>query len=256
DLEFAADEKAWCTLKVEVNNKVLGKKLGKGLAAVKKQVEALTHEQALQYQTTQTITLNDNVVLSGDDLLVKRDFKGDKSIYEADVSPDGRLMVVIDVREDDALRSQGFAREFVNRVQKLRKKAGLVAVEQFAATVAGTLGTVPAPLSLKPHNSVTIVSEMSEFAGSSVEIFVARPAILFADITENNDVALQHAHAYVATMEYAKVRDMVAADAEGAITVTIQDEVVQLVNNKDLFFEPKDKVAHTPTLSATFKWMV
>ncbi|RHY02101.1 hypothetical protein DYB36_005671 [Aphanomyces astaci] len=256
DLEFAADEKAWCTLKVEVNNKVLGKKLGKGLAAVKKQVEALTHEQALQYQTTQTITLNDNVVLSGDDLLVKRDFKGDKSIYEADVSPDGRLMVVIDVREDDALRSQGFAREFVNRVQKLRKKAGLVAVEQFVATVAGTLGTVPAPLSLKPHNSVTIVSEVSEFAGSSVEIFVARPAILFADITENNDVALQHAHAYVATMEYAKVRDMVAADAEGAITVTIQDEVVQLVKNKDLFFEPKDKVAHTPTLSATFKWMV
>lgn len=36
-----ADEKAWCTLTAESNNKVLGKRLGKELAAVKKALAKL-----------------------------------------------------------------------------------------------------------------------------------------------------------------------------------------------------------------------
>ncbi|CAK4076019.1 unnamed protein product [Aphanomyces euteiches] len=275
DLEFAADEKSWCTLKVEVNNKVLGKRLGKALSSVKKQVEGLSHEQALAYQTNQTITLEGDIVLSGEDLFVKREFKGDKTIYEADVSADGRLMVVIDVREDNDLKSQGYAREFVNRVQKMRKKAGLVvgdkihvyfqeragkdspiteAVKQFVSTVAGTLGTTPAPLSLKPKDSVTIISEVCEFAGSSVDILVTRPAVLFTDDDVSTDVAVQNARIFVATMDYSKFRDTLTSD--GSVTVTIQEEVVQLVNNKDVFVDPKDKVANTAALKSSFAWML
>ncbi|KAF0683465.1 Aste57867_24499 [Aphanomyces stellatus] len=275
DLEFAADEKEWCTLKVEVNSKVLGKRLGKALSSVKKQVEALTHEQALSFQVNQTMTLQDNVVLSGDDLFVKREFKGDKTIYEADVSANGRLMVVIDVREDNDLRSQGYAREFVNRVQKMRKKAGLVvgdkihvyfkevdgkdlpiteAVKQFVGTVAGTLGTTPAPLALQPKDSVTIISEECQFAGSTVDIVVARPAVLFADADGDADAALKNAQVFVSTMEFAKVRDTLVS--AGAITVAIQNEVVQLANNKDVFVDPKDKVANTPSLQTSLGWML
>lgn len=36
-----ADEKAWCTLTAEANNKVLGKRLGKELAGVKKALAKL-----------------------------------------------------------------------------------------------------------------------------------------------------------------------------------------------------------------------
>lgn len=36
-----ADEKSWCTLKAEANNKVLGKRLGKALAGVKKALAKL-----------------------------------------------------------------------------------------------------------------------------------------------------------------------------------------------------------------------
>lgn len=35
------DEKAWCTLTAEANNKVLGKRLGKQLAGVKKALAKL-----------------------------------------------------------------------------------------------------------------------------------------------------------------------------------------------------------------------
>ncbi|OQR89611.1 isoleucyl-tRNA synthetase [Thraustotheca clavata] len=268
DLVFAQDEKEWCSLKVEVNNKAVGKRLGKALANVKKQVAALTHEQALAYQRTQTITLADNVVLSGDDLFIKREFKGDKKIYEADVSADGSLMVVIDVREDELLKAQGVAREFVNRVQKMRKKAGLVvadkihvyfkesekssaitkAIEHFVGTVVGTLGTTPAPVALKPKDAVTIISEVCEFANSLVEIFVVRPAVLFAAPDASSSAQI-----YVATMDYNKARD--ALIAQGKLTVAVPKNV-DLVWNKDVFLEAKDKVANTPELAATLSWML
>lgn len=36
-----ADEKAWCTLSAEANNKVLGRRLGTKVAAVKKELATL-----------------------------------------------------------------------------------------------------------------------------------------------------------------------------------------------------------------------
>ncbi|EQC39640.1 isoleucyl-tRNA synthetase [Saprolegnia diclina VS20] len=268
DLVFAADEKEWCSLKVEVNNKVVGKRLGKQLGAVKKIVEALSHDDALSYQRTQRITLTNGVELSGDDLFVKREFKGDKKIYEADVSVDGALMVVIDVREDDLLKSQGVAREFVNRVQKMRKKAGLVvadkihvyfkesaastvitkAIETFVGSVAGTLGTTPAPGALQPSEAVVIVSEVCEFANSSVEIVVVRPAVLFA-----TPDATSSAQVFVATMDYAKARD--ALVGAGHLNVAVPAPAT-LTLNKDVFLDAKDKVAYTESLRASLGWML
>ena len=45
---------------------------------------------------------------------------------EMDAIVEGEVMAVLDLRPDEALREAGLAREVVNRVQKLRKKAGLL----------------------------------------------------------------------------------------------------------------------------------
>lgn len=42
--------------------------------------------------------------LGGDDLMLKRGFKGDAGVYEACVSEDGKLMVVLDTRQDAQVR--------------------------------------------------------------------------------------------------------------------------------------------------------
>jgi len=44
---------------------------------------------------------------------------------DMDANAEGEVMAVLDLRADDSLRDAGMAREVVNRVQKLRKKAGL-----------------------------------------------------------------------------------------------------------------------------------
>ena len=45
---------------------------------------------------------------------------------DVDAAVDGRLMAILDLRLDDSLAEEGLGREVVNRVQKLRKKTGLV----------------------------------------------------------------------------------------------------------------------------------
>lgn len=39
--------------------------------------------------------------LAGDDLMLKRGFKGDANVFEAAVSEDGKLMVLLDTRQDE-----------------------------------------------------------------------------------------------------------------------------------------------------------
>ena len=57
--------------------------------------------------------------------MLKKEFKGDTSIYQAESSQDGTLLVVLDTRQDERVLAQATARELVNRVQKLRKRVGL-----------------------------------------------------------------------------------------------------------------------------------
>lgn len=86
--------------------------------------------------------------LCADDLMLKRGFKGNKDVFEAAVSEDGKVMVVLDTRKDEKVLSQKLAREIVSRIQKLRKKSGLQvgetvevrARETEATEISSTLG--------------------------------------------------------------------------------------------------------------------
>ncbi|MBC7975643.1 MAG: hypothetical protein H7138_11735, partial [Myxococcales bacterium] len=65
------------------------------------------------------------------DVLVTREVKGGRA---AEVGDD--MTVVLDTAIDAALRREGLARELVNRVQNLRKDAGLAVSDRIALVVA------------------------------------------------------------------------------------------------------------------------
>jgi isoleucyl-tRNA synthetase len=271
DLEFTTNDKEWCVLKAEANSKNLGKRLGKALSGVRKQVEQMTHDDVSAFLATKSVTFGE-YVLSGDDVLVKREFKGDKTIYEADVSPSGNLTVIIDTREDEQLKLQGCAREFITRVQKLRKKAGLVlqdkiqvyfaekngastitsAVQAFVGMITTSLGTTPAPLALLPAHSVTIITEDADFADSSISIVVTRPAVFFAtDVANGSVAAAEDIKAYVASMEYADVKT--ALSASSSLEIQIQEHKVTLQHKKQLFLDAKEFAAASG--NAEWQWL-
>ncbi|KAJ3132157.1 isoleucine--tRNA ligase [Physocladia obscura] len=134
-----ADEAAYgVTYALKPDFKVLGSRLGKDLAKVKKALASLRTSQVEEYVGTGKLVV-EGVELGEGDLEIVRQFGasptskdgGNSSakgtLYEA--KSQGDVLVILDVAEDLELVQEGLAREIINRVQRLRKKAGLQPVD-------------------------------------------------------------------------------------------------------------------------------
>ncbi|CAG8520180.1 6354_t:CDS:10 [Ambispora gerdemannii] len=113
--------------RAEADWKVLGQKLKKDAVKVKKGLEHVTSEQVKEFLHTKEIII-DGIKVVDKDLQVVRYFdasseKEGSSHYETHTDKD--VLILLDMREYPELQEEGWAREIVNRVQRLRKKAGL-----------------------------------------------------------------------------------------------------------------------------------
>ena len=103
----------------------LGKKLKKEAQKVKKALPDLTSNEVRQFVKSKTITVA-GIKLDEEDLVVKRGLAEDEAnnFYEANTDDD--VLTLLDTTIYPSLKHEGIAREVVNRVQQLRKKAKLV----------------------------------------------------------------------------------------------------------------------------------
>ncbi|PWA75708.1 isoleucine--tRNA ligase, cytoplasmic [Artemisia annua] len=105
---------------------VLGKRRGKSMRVVAEAIKAMSQEDILSFEEAGEITIAGHC-LKRTDIEIVRGFKLHDGVAQEqmDASGDGDVLVIIDLRTDDSLFEAGFAREVVNRVQKLRKKSAL-----------------------------------------------------------------------------------------------------------------------------------
>lgn len=103
----------------------LGKKLKKDVQKVKKALPSLTSEDVKKYVAEKKIVV-DGIELFEGDLVVKRGIKEVPSSQGMEPNNDVDVMTILDVNLYPELAHQGLGREIINRVQRLRKKAGLV----------------------------------------------------------------------------------------------------------------------------------
>ena len=103
---------------------VLGKKLKKDVQKVKKALPALSSEQVHQYVLQKSIFV-DGIELTDGDLVVKRGLKEEDSSKNLETNTDDDVLTILDAELYPDLADEGLAREIINRVQRLRKKAGL-----------------------------------------------------------------------------------------------------------------------------------
>jgi len=104
------------------NFRVLGKRLGKLMPAVKAAVQTLKAEELKQYDHTGELTLQvrgQAVHVGPGDLEVVTE-----SIEGWLVGQDAGVTVALDTRLSDNLLTEGLARELINRVQNMRKNGG------------------------------------------------------------------------------------------------------------------------------------
>ncbi|KAI8379861.1 isoleucyl-tRNA synthetase [Choanephora cucurbitarum] len=118
------EDKYGIKYKAEADWKTLGQKLKKDAMKVKKGLPELTSDQIKEFVQTKEIMVS-GIKVTDEDLNVIRYFDAsDDALYEANTDKDS--LVLMDVKLYPELEEEGVAREIINRVQRLRKKANLL----------------------------------------------------------------------------------------------------------------------------------
>jgi len=122
EIEFVSDESGIVKKKAKPNFKSLGKKYGKDVQSVAAAVREMTGEQIQKLQKDGMLSLargERKFAISTEDVEVLHE-----DIQGWLVESDGSLTVALDTELSDSLIDEGLAREFVNRIQNLRKDSG------------------------------------------------------------------------------------------------------------------------------------
>uniref|UniRef100_A0A3Q2UHY5 Isoleucine--tRNA ligase, cytoplasmic n=1 Tax=Fundulus heteroclitus TaxID=8078 RepID=A0A3Q2UHY5_FUNHE len=184
-------------LRAEPDHMVLGKRLKGAFKAVTASIKELTSEQLEAFQKSGSIMV-DGHELHEEDLRLMYTFdqtSGSAAQYEA--HSDAQVLVLLDVTPDQSMVDEGVAREVINRIQKLRKKAHLVPSDEicvyyrcqpegeYLATVIEAhkdfiLATIKAPLLPfpVPKTSSVIIEEKTQLKGSDLELTLVKGSSL------------------------------------------------------------------------------
>lgn len=173
---------------------VLGKKLRKDIGRVRKALPDVPSDDIKSFIDTGKITVDGIELVTGDITVLRHvDLPADGSYA---TTTDNDVVVVLDIRLHPELESEGVARELINRVQRLRKKAGLQATDEvdvfysFEADLTDALDGVikghsdmitratrgiPRAISGRHKDAVSMIEEEQEIGEAKFKLSLSRP---------------------------------------------------------------------------------
>lgn len=118
EIEFITDDSGILKKKVKPNFKTLGPKFGKDMKAVAEAITGMAAESLKTLESAGTVSLSGFDIALGDVEILTEDIPGWLLAVE------GGLTVALDINVTEDLKQEGIARDFVNRIQNLRKDSG------------------------------------------------------------------------------------------------------------------------------------
>jgi isoleucyl-tRNA synthetase len=174
---------------------VLGKKLRKDLGRVRNALPKISSAEIKEYVQSGKIAV-DGIPLVEGDLTVQRYLElpeGSETKYATHTDND--VVIRLEIQIHDDLQNEWLAREMTNRVQKLRKKAGLqavdevdvfyafkegsgadlvAAVEHCKELVVKTVGGLPQDVKARKPDATVLIEEEQEIADVKFTLSLAR----------------------------------------------------------------------------------
>lgn len=132
-LTVTTDKKKYgVTLRAEPDHKTLGARLKSDFKSVAAAIKELSDAQLQDFVTKGEIEVMGHK-LSQQELRLMFSFTGPAAVelskrYEA--HSEENILILLDVTPDESMQNEGLAREIINRIQKLRKKAKLVPMDE------------------------------------------------------------------------------------------------------------------------------
>jgi isoleucyl-tRNA synthetase len=122
EVEYIDDTASILVKKIKPNFKTLGPRYGKLMKEVSAEIAAMRPQEIVAFENSgnHMLTVNGQHIelTTGDVEIISEDIPGWQ------VANEGRLTVALDITVSDELRHEGIAREFVNRIQNIRKENG------------------------------------------------------------------------------------------------------------------------------------
>ncbi|MEO6404173.1 MAG: isoleucine--tRNA ligase [Ferruginibacter sp.] len=169
DIEILEVDNDFIRKKAKANYKTLGKKLGSKMKDVATAIEKFdnkTIEQVLEGSYILQLS-NGNifeVILNPEDLEVITD-----EIPGYEIAIKGSLTVALDITITEDLKNEGNAREFVNRIQNIRKDKGLDLTDRIDVQVMQFAEMQPSLIQFKDYICREILADSLEFVSQITE---------------------------------------------------------------------------------------
>ena len=128
-IEYIDDTSGLLVKKVKPNFAKLGKQYGPRMKEVSAVIQSLTKEEIGHLEKKGAFTK------SGFDLVLEDVLISSEDIPGWSVANDGAITVALDIHVTEDLKQEGIARDFVNRIQNLRKDIGLEVLDKIVIEV-------------------------------------------------------------------------------------------------------------------------
>lgn len=161
ELIILTDDSEIVNKSAKANFKSIGPKFGKKVKAVAESIKNFTKDEISKIELGNEIILN----IEGEDLTISKD---DVEIISTEITgwvveAESGITVAIDAELDKALIEEGLAREFVNRIQNMRKDAGFDVTDKIIITFTGSENFVKAIKNFNQYISTeTLAEKLSE----------------------------------------------------------------------------------------------
>ena len=135
-VEISRDEKDLVELSAKANFKLLGRRMGKKMKSVSQAIAAMSPDQIRDYLQQGSIELmvdEESTRFENEEILVQRNQK--EGLL---VETDNLLTVALDTEINEELMQEGLAREFVNKVQNMRKEKNLDVMDRIVTRYRGS----------------------------------------------------------------------------------------------------------------------
>jgi isoleucyl-tRNA synthetase len=133
EVEYIDDTSSILVKKIKPNFKALGPRYGKLMKYISYSISELTPQEIVSFETkgSYPVIINgQEIVLTAEDVeIISEDIPGWQ------VANDGKLTVALDITISDDLRYEGIAREFVNRIQNIRKENGFDVTDKITVLI-------------------------------------------------------------------------------------------------------------------------
>jgi len=197
-IEFLTNFGDFIEYRAQPDRSLLGSRLKSKMGCVEEAIQKLTSDQVAQAQKDGWAMVCEEKIYANE-MKIELQFRGDSKKFQTALS-NGDVLLMLDIQIDQELCQEGIAREIVNRVQKLRKKAGLNAadlVEMFYRVVEtkdqlqvrdaiqhkqhyieAALKYPLHPLELKPSYAAVLISETVQVDDANVELIITCPTVI------------------------------------------------------------------------------